>query len=93
MSISKFAPPLIDSPERPRLPGVVADLCSAGGLTDDQATWLADRWPDLPEDWASHPLLRTTREHMRAYIKRESQRALSAAATAPTTTKEPIPHA
>jgi hypothetical protein len=57
-----------DSPETSPLPRIVADLRSAGGLTDFQATWLADRWPDLPEDWPSHPLLRTIREHTRAYI-------------------------
>ena len=63
MPISELAPPITGSPHTLHLPHIIVDLCSAGGLTDCQAIWLAEHWPDLPDDWASHPLLRLTREH------------------------------
>jgi hypothetical protein len=92
--ISKLTQSASDSSEIiPCLPRIVAELHSFGGLTDYQASWLAEHWPDLPDDWPSHPLLRSTREHTRAYIDRESQRALAAATPTPPATKEPIPHA
>jgi hypothetical protein len=87
--ISELAPPITGSPHTLHLPHMVVDLCSAGGLTDCQAIWLAEHWPDLPDDWASHPLLRSTREHTRAYI--DHHRRLEAQ-TDPKA-KELIPHA
>jgi hypothetical protein len=80
----------IDPPDTLHLPSIVRDLLSAGVLTNFQATWLADHWPDLPDDWSSHPLLRSTGEHTRAYIDR--QRHLE---TSPSTfiEKELIPYA
>jgi hypothetical protein len=68
MSTAQLMQPATNPFEQHDLPPIVADLLAGGALTEYQATWLAERWPDLPDDWAANPYLRSVREHSRAYI-------------------------
>lgn len=51
-------------------PVAIRDLERSGALTAHQATLLLEAWPNLAEDWASHPFFSTIREHTHAYIDR-----------------------
>lgn len=68
MSSSILNQALADQRSISRLPDIVNDLLRGGALTEHQATWLAERWPYLPDDWPSHPLLCSTGEHTRALL-------------------------
>jgi hypothetical protein len=57
-------------------------------LSPFQAEWLAEHWPDLPDDWRSHPYLRNVREHTQAYIAIGS--ATPTAGSRPGTPRPPI---
>ena len=46
----------------------LAHLVRSDVLTPVQAAWLAEHWADLPDDWPSHPYLRTVPEHTRVHI-------------------------
>ncbi|MDO8213472.1 hypothetical protein [Conexibacter sp. CPCC 206217] len=44
------------------------NLAHCGAISRFQADWLAERWHDLPDDWASHPFMHTVRDYSRASI-------------------------
>jgi hypothetical protein len=68
MSSSTLNPARADQRSTSRLPDAINDLLRGGALAEHQATWLAERWPYLPDDWPSHPLLCSTGEHTRAFL-------------------------